>query len=72
MREIVAEPQVELEQESALGPACDVASLASLIMDLDVAALAQHVRMVDTCECRLACVGVCERVLVLTSASHDV
>ena len=40
VREIVAEPQVELEQESALGPACDVASLASLMMDLDVAALA--------------------------------
>ena len=35
-----AEPQVELEQQSALGPMCDVASLASLMMDLDVAALA--------------------------------
>ena len=35
-----AEPQLELEQESALGPMCDVASLASLMMDLDVAALA--------------------------------
>jgi hypothetical protein len=40
VREIVAEPQMELEQESALGPSCDVASLASLIMDLDAAALA--------------------------------
>ena len=35
-----AVPQVELEQQSALGPTCDVASLASLMMDLDVAALA--------------------------------
>ena len=35
-----AEPQVELEQQSALGPTCDVALLASLMMDLDVAALA--------------------------------
>ena len=40
VREIVAEPQVELEQESALGPACDVASLARLLLQLDVAALA--------------------------------
>ena len=35
-----AEPQVELEQQSALGPACDVASLARLLLQLDVAALA--------------------------------
>ena len=35
-----AEPQEELEQQSALGPACDVASLARLLLQLDVAALA--------------------------------
>ena len=35
-----AEPQEELEQQSALGPACDVASLARLLLELDVAALA--------------------------------
>ena len=32
-----AEPQEELEQQSALGPACDVASLGSLLLDLEVA-----------------------------------
>ena len=35
-----AEPQVELEQQTALGPTCDVASLAKLIMNLEVAELA--------------------------------
>ena len=35
-----AVPQVELEQQSALGPTCDVASLAKLIMNLEVAELA--------------------------------
>ena len=36
-----AVPQVELEQQSALRPACDVTLLCSLMMDLDVAALEQ-------------------------------
>ena len=32
---------MELEQQSALRPACDVTLLCSLMMDLDVAALEQ-------------------------------